>query len=98
MKATCCAQEARRVRARNRSKIAWRSCQIVTIVICTEITGTVCIGYNCEQGATHMSTTVLITFILTALVAGILGGAVMEGVLWLIGRSGWAKADMIVAL
>jgi hypothetical protein len=45
-----------------------------------------------------MSTTVLITFILTALAAGVLGGLAMEGVLWIIGRSGWAKADMIVAL
>lgn len=45
-----------------------------------------------------MSTTVLATFILTSLVAGLLGGLVMEAVLWLIGRGGWAKADMIVAL
>jgi hypothetical protein len=34
----------------------------------------------------------------TALVAGALGGVAMEGVLWLVGRGGWAKADMIVAL
>jgi hypothetical protein len=40
----------------------------------------------------------LITFLLIALVAGICGGLVMEGVLWIIGRGGWAKADMIVAL
>ena len=45
-----------------------------------------------------MSTTVLVSFLLTALVAGVLGGVAMEGVLWLIGRGGWAKADMIVAL
>ena len=45
-----------------------------------------------------MTTTLLPTFLVTALVAGLLGGAVMEGVLWLIGRGGWAKADMIVAL
>jgi hypothetical protein len=45
-----------------------------------------------------MSTSVLVTFLLTALSAGLLGGLVMEGVLWLIGRGGWAKADMIVAL
>ena len=45
-----------------------------------------------------MSTSVLVTFILTALVAGLLGGLVMEVVLWIIGRGGWAKADMIVAL
>lgn len=37
-------------------------------------------------------------FIPTALVAGLLGGAAMEAVLWLVGTTGWAKADMIVAL
>ena len=42
--------------------------------------------------------TTLVSFLLTALVAGVLGGAVMEGALWLIGRAGWAKADMLVAL
>lgn len=45
-----------------------------------------------------MPTTMLVTFVLTALVAGVLGGLAMEGALWLIGRAGWAKADMIVAL
>lgn len=45
-----------------------------------------------------MSTTVILGFLLTALVGGLLGGIAMEGVLFLIGRSGWAKADMIVAL
>ena len=45
-----------------------------------------------------MSTMVLVTFIVTALIAGVLGGLAMEGVLWLIGRAGWAKADMVVAL
>ncbi len=40
----------------------------------------------------------LISFLLTALAAGILGGVAMEGVLWLIGAGGWAKANMIVAL
>jgi hypothetical protein len=45
-----------------------------------------------------MSTAMLVTFILTALIAGVLGGLAMEGVLWLIGRAGWAKADMIIAL
>jgi uncharacterized membrane protein YagU involved in acid resistance len=45
-----------------------------------------------------MSTTVLISFILTALIAGVLGGIAMEAVLWLIGRGGWAKADMVIAL
>lgn len=41
---------------------------------------------------------VIITFILTALVAGALGGLAMEGAMWAIGKGGWAKADMIVAL
>ena len=45
-----------------------------------------------------MSTAELLNFLLTALAAGLVGGAAMEGVLWLIGRGGWAKADMIVAL
>jgi hypothetical protein len=45
-----------------------------------------------------MSTMGLMSFILTALVGGIVGGLAMEGVLWLLGRGGWAKADMIVAL
>ena len=45
-----------------------------------------------------MSTTALATFIVTALIAGVLGGLAMEGALWLIGRAGWAKADMVVAL
>ncbi|MGH7944388.1 MAG: hypothetical protein ACREF9_05205 [Opitutaceae bacterium] len=45
-----------------------------------------------------MSTMVLMTYILTFLAAGVLGGLAMEGVLWLLGRGGWAKADMIVAL
>jgi uncharacterized membrane protein YagU involved in acid resistance len=45
-----------------------------------------------------MSTNVMVCFILTALIAGLLGGIAMEGVLWIIGRGGWAKADMIVAL
>ena len=43
-------------------------------------------------------TTTLVTMLLTALVAGGLGGAAMEGTLWLVGRAGWAKADMLVAL
>src|SRR5688572_4550285 len=45
-----------------------------------------------------MSTSVLLNFVLTALIAGLLGGIAMEGVLWIIGRGGWARADMIVAL
>lgn len=38
------------------------------------------------------------SYLLTSLVAGLLGGAMMEFVLWVIGSVGWAKADMIVAL
>src|SRR5206468_1068598 len=43
-------------------------------------------------------TTTIVSFLLTALAAGVLGGIGMEAVLWLIGRAGWAKADMIIAL
>jgi len=42
--------------------------------------------------------TTILSFVLTALAAGILGGLAMESVLWLLGNAGWAKADMIVAL
>jgi hypothetical protein len=45
-----------------------------------------------------MTTSVILTFLLTTIVAGVLGGIAMEGVLWLVGRGGWAKADMVVAL
>ena len=45
-----------------------------------------------------MTIPALLSFLLTALVAGLLGGLAMEGVLKVIGRGGWAKADMIVAL
>ena len=45
-----------------------------------------------------MTTSVVLNFLVTALVAGVLGGIAMEAVLWVIGRGGWAKADMIVAL
>lgn len=37
-------------------------------------------------------------FLASALAAGVLGGAAMEGVLWLVGTAGWAKANMLVAL
>ena len=37
-------------------------------------------------------TTTIVSFLLTSLAAGVLGGVAMEGVLWLIGRAGWAKA------
>ena len=43
-------------------------------------------------------TEMLLGFLVTALVAGVMGGLAMEGVLWIIGRGGWARADMIVAL
>jgi hypothetical protein len=45
-----------------------------------------------------MNTTELLKFLVTAFAAGALGGIAMEAVLWIIGRGGWAKADMIVAL
>lgn len=37
-------------------------------------------------------------FLLTSLVAGLAGGAAMEGVMVLIARADWAKGNMIVAL
>jgi len=40
----------------------------------------------------------IVSFLLTSLAAGVLGGLAMEAMLWIIGRAGWAKADMIVAL
>lgn len=40
----------------------------------------------------------ILTFVFTSLVAGLLGGAAMELVMWLISRAGWAKGNMIVAL
>jgi hypothetical protein len=40
----------------------------------------------------------LLPFLITSLAAGVLGGLAMEAVLWAIGRAGWAKADMVVAL
>jgi len=45
-----------------------------------------------------MSISMILSFLLTAFIAGVLGGIAMEIVLWGIGRAGWAKADMIVAL
>jgi hypothetical protein len=53
---------------------------------------------NDIEGNTIRPTMTLLSFLLTALVAGVLGGVAMELVLWLIGRVGWAKADMLVAL
>jgi len=37
-------------------------------------------------------------FLLTSIVAGFLGAAAMEVVMWLICRAGWAKGNMIVAV
>jgi len=37
-------------------------------------------------------------YLLTALIAGIIGGVAMEIVMWLIARSGLARGDMILAL
>lgn len=45
-----------------------------------------------------MTTSMILGFLLTAVIAGVLGGIAMEVVLWIVGRGGWAKADMIVAL
>lgn len=36
--------------------------------------------------------------LVTACIAGLIGGAGMEFVLWFVGNAGWAKTDMIVAL
>lgn len=38
------------------------------------------------------------TFIVTAIVAGLVGGGAMELTMWLITRTGWAKGNMVVAL
>jgi hypothetical protein len=40
----------------------------------------------------------ILNFLVTALAAGLLGGAAMELTMWLIARKGWAKGNMIVAL
>jgi len=37
-------------------------------------------------------------FVLTSLVAGVLGVAAMEAAMWLITRAGWAEGNMIVAI
>jgi uncharacterized membrane protein YagU involved in acid resistance len=37
-------------------------------------------------------------FLITVGIAGIVAGAALEGVLWVLGVRGWAKANMIVAL
>lgn len=40
----------------------------------------------------------LVNYLATALIAGVLGGLAMEGVMWLIARAGLARGDMILAL
>ena len=45
-----------------------------------------------------MTVSQIIHFLATSLAAGLIGGAAMEFVMWSITRSGWAKADMLVAL
>ncbi|MBI2514306.1 MAG: hypothetical protein HYV96_20225 [Opitutae bacterium] len=40
----------------------------------------------------------LVKYLITALVAGALGGAAMEFVMWLISRAGLARGDMVLAL
>jgi hypothetical protein len=40
----------------------------------------------------------LVKYLCTALVAGVIGGLVMEGVMWLIARAGLVRGDMILAL
>lgn len=44
------------------------------------------------------TTTSLLHFLTTSLVAGILGGLAMEWAMWLISRLGLAKGDMVLAL
>jgi hypothetical protein len=43
-------------------------------------------------------TTFLFGYLVTALVAGILGGLAMEVAMWLISRAGLARGDMVLAL
>jgi hypothetical protein len=40
----------------------------------------------------------LVKYLVTSLVAGLLGGAAMEFVMWLIARAGLARGDMVLAL
>jgi hypothetical protein len=41
---------------------------------------------------------ILLGYLVTALVAGIVGGLAMEWVMWLISRAGLARGDMVLAL
>ncbi len=45
-----------------------------------------------------MTTSTIVQYLLTSLVAGVLGGVAMEVVMWLIGRIAGAKGNMILAL
>ncbi len=45
-----------------------------------------------------MNTMFILNYLLTSLVAGLLGGLAMEGAMWLIAKAGLAKGDMILAL
>jgi len=40
----------------------------------------------------------IVGFLITSIVAGILGGLAMELVMWLICRSGWAQGNMVIAV
>jgi hypothetical protein len=39
-----------------------------------------------------------VNYLLTALIAGVLGAAALELVMWLITRKGWAQGNMLVAI
>ncbi|HYC71585.1 MAG TPA: hypothetical protein VEB66_10290 [Opitutaceae bacterium] len=45
-----------------------------------------------------MNAMFVVNYLLTSLVAGVIGGMAMEGAMWLIARAGLAKGDMILAL
>ncbi len=45
-----------------------------------------------------MNAMFIVNYLLTSLVAGLLGGLAMEGAMWLIAKAGLAKGDMILAL
>ena len=79
------------------TKNQWRTVENVVIVSLVKRRARRPLTITAKE-AIFMSTMAIVTFIVTALAAGVLGGLAMEGVLWLIGRGGWAKADMIVAL
>jgi hypothetical protein len=40
----------------------------------------------------------LVKYLVTSLLAGVLGGLAMEGAMWLVARAGLARGDMILAL